>query len=198
MRICFATNNEHKLKEVKQVMKFVGLDILSLQDVHCSEELPETQNTLEGNSLQKAQYVFEKYSIPCFADDTGLEVDALKGAPGVYSARYAGIQKNSNDNIDLLLKNMEMEENRKAHFRTVIALIGVDDTPTLFEGNIHGSILRERKGSSGFGYDPVFVPQGYSKTFAEMTLDEKNKVSHRAIAVSKLERYLKQYLSHPK
>ncbi len=199
MRICFATNNEHKLMEVKQVMQFATLEIVSLQDVHCSEELPETQHTLEGNSLQKAQYVFEKYNIPCFADDTGLEVVALQGAPGVYSARYAGMQKNSNDNIDLLLKNLAKEVNRNARFRTVIALVGMDAAPTFFEGSIGGSILRERKGSSGFGYDPVFVPEGYTKTFAEMTLDEKNKVSHRAIAVSKLEGYLSQYLlSHPK
>lgn len=199
MRICFATNNEHKLKEVKQVMQFAELEIVSLQDVHCREELPETQHTLEGNSLQKAQYVFEKYNIPCFADDTGLEVVALQGAPGVYSARYAGIQKNSNDNIDLLLENMSKEVNRNARFRTVIALVGMNGAPTFFEGSIGGSILKERRGSSGFGYDPVFVPEGYTKTFAEMTLDEKNKVSHRAIAVSKLERYLNQCLpSHPK
>lgn len=199
MRICFATNNEHKLKEVKQALQFATLEIMSLQDVHCSEELPETQNTLEGNSLQKAQFVFEKYNIPCFADDSGLEVVALQGAPGVYSARYAGSQKNSDDNIDLLLKNMDKEVNRKARFRTVIALIGINDAPIFFEGTISGRILGERRGSSGFGYDPVFVPDGYTKTFAEMTLDEKNKVSHRAIAVSKLDGYLNQYfLSHPK
>lgn len=199
MRICFATNNEHKLDEVRHALHSSGLDILSLQDVHCFEELPETHNTLEGNSLQKAQYVFGKYKMPCFADDTGLEVGALNGAPGVYSARYAGNQRSSEDNIDLLLTTLAREENRTARFRTVIALIGLGTDPTLFEGIISGHILTERKGNSGFGYDPVFVPLGYDKTFAEMSLDEKNKVSHRAIAVSKLKSYLNHHLlSHPK
>lgn len=192
MRICFATNNAHKVEEVRRAIHS-GIALLSLQDINCFEELPETQPTLEGNSIQKAQYVFENFRIPCFADDTGLEVASLNGAPGVYSARYAGKHKNSEDNIDLLLKNLSGQTNRDARFRTVIALIGLEEKPVLFEGIIAGTILTERKGSSGFGYDPVFVPQGHTKTFAEMTLDEKNKVSHRAIAVAKLESYLNHY-----
>lgn len=198
MRICFATNNAHKLEEVKMAIH-TGIAIFSLQDIHCFEELPETQHTLEGNALQKAQFIFEKYMIPCFADDTGLEVEVLHGAPGVYSARYAGMHKSSEDNIDLLLSNLIRETNRNARFRTVIALIGIEEQPILFEGNISGTILTERKGSSGFGYDPVFVPHGHSRTFAEMSIDEKNRVSHRAIAVRKLESYLNHYLlSHQK
>lgn len=193
MKICFATNNKHKLEEVKHV---VGqhIQIVSLEEINCYEELPETRNTLEGNSLQKAEHVFKKYNIPCFADDTGLEVEALKGAPGVYSARYGGEQKNSEDNITLLLENLKRETNRKAQFRTVIALLGLANQPVLFEGMIRGHITTERRGSSGFGYDPVFVPQGDNRTFAEMSLDEKNKLSHRAIAVKKLEVYLKSHL----
>ena len=135
MRICFATNNAHKLKEVKMAIHS-GIAIFSLQDIHCFEELPETQNTLEGNALQKAKFVYEKYNIPCFADDTGLEVDILNGAPGVYSARYAGPHRSSEDNIDLLLRNLASEKNRNAQFRTVIALIGIEEKPLLFEGII--------------------------------------------------------------
>lgn len=195
MRICFATNNLHKLEEVRHVVNGQQhLDILSVQEIHCFEELPETRDTLEGNSLQKAEYVSEKYNIPCFADDTGLEVDALRGAPGVYSARYAGEQRNSEDNINLLLENLKEESNREAQFRTVIALIGFENQPLLFEGIVRGQIITERRGVSGFGYDPVFVPHGHNRTFAEMSLEEKNKLSHRAIAMKKLEIYLK---SHP-
>jgi len=198
MRICFATNNEHKLEEVKMAIH-TGIAILSLQDIQCFEELPESQPTLEGNALQKAQYVFEKYAVPCFADDSGLEVDSLQGAPGVYSARYAGLQRSSEDNIDLLLKNMSGQTKRNARFRTVIAVIGIEDLPVLFEGSINGIILTMKKGTSGFGYDPVFVPEGDTRTFAEMSLNEKNKKSHRAIAVKKLESYLNRHLaSHQK
>jgi len=163
-----------------------------LDEINCFEGLPETRDTLEGNSLQKAEYVFEKYDIPCFADDTGLEVEALNGAPGVYSARYAGPQRNSGDNIALLLKNLQSKESRKARFRTVISLVGLEQNAMLFDGIVSGTITDETRGTSGFGYDPVFLPDGYHKTFAEMSLDEKNVLSHRALAVKKLEGYLKK------
>ena len=189
MRLCFASNNKHKLEEIQNVVgrKF---EILSLADIKCNQELPETRNTLEGNSLQKAEYVLQHYNTPCFADDTGLEVEALNGAPGVYSARYAGNHRNTDDNIALLLQNLKNDTNRKAQFRTVITLIGIEAQPVFFEGVIRGEIITEKRGSSGFGYDPVFVPEGHSKTFAEMTLEEKNQLSHRAIAVKKLAEYL--------
>jgi XTP/dITP diphosphohydrolase len=195
MKICFATNNKHKLEEVKHVV-VPPIQIVSLQEINCYEELPEERNTLEGNSLQKAEHVFQKYNIPCFADDTGLEVDTLKGAPGVYSARYAGEHKNSEDNIALLLENLKHQTNREAQFRTIIGLLGLTNEPVLFEGIIRGNIVTEKRGSSGFGYDSVFMPDGHSRTFAEMTLDEKNKFSHRAIAVRKLVSYLKSQLLH--
>lgn len=189
MRLCFASNNKHKLEEIKSVVgrKF---EIVSLADIKCNEELPETRNTLEGNSLQKAEYILQHYNTPCFADDTGLEVEALHGAPGVYSARYAGNHRSNDDNIALLLQNLKSDTNRKAQFRTVITLIGVEAEPVFFEGIICGEIITEKRGSSGFGYDPVFVPEGHSRTFAEMTLEEKNQLSHRAIAVKKLAEYL--------
>ena len=187
--ICFATNNEHKLEEIRAILgsKF---KILSLEEIGCNEELPEERDTLEGNSLQKAEYVFQKYKVACFADDTGLEVEALRGAPGVYSARYAGDQRNSEHNIDLLLKNLEGKGNRKATFRTVITLI----QPSVlhqFEGIVEGSILEDRKGKGGFGYDPVFLPKGFSKTLSEMSMEEKNQISHRARAMEKLVEFLK-------
>jgi XTP/dITP diphosphohydrolase len=188
MQICFATNNKHKLEEVKHLPGY-KFQILSLQEIGCLDELPETQDTLEGNSLQKADFVFNKYNIPCFADDTGLEVEALHGAPGVYSARYAGAQRDSNDNINLLLQNLKGESNRKAQFRTIITLKGFKQD-YFFEGIIKGNITTERKGDSGFGYDPVFVPEGFNITFAEMSMAEKNKLSHRAIAVQKLISFL--------
>jgi XTP/dITP diphosphohydrolase len=188
--LCFATNNQHKLEEV-QLAIGNQFHLISLGDINCKEELPETRDTLEGNSLQKAEYVFEHYGVPCFADDTGLEVESLKGAPGVYSARYAGEQKNSTDNIHLLLKNLSGHTNRKARFRTIITLIGVDPQPVFFEGVINGTIIENPRGKQGFGYDPVFVPDGYTTTFAEMTLAEKNQLSHRGIAVKKLSDYLK-------
>ena len=166
MRLCFASNNKHKLEEIKNV---VGrkIEILSLADIKCNEELPETRNTLEGNSLQKAEYVLQHYNTPCFADDTGLEVEALHGAPGVYSARYAGNHRSNDDNIALLLQNLKNDTNRKAQFRTVITLIGVEAQPVFFEGIIRGEIIAEKRGSSGFGYDPVFIPEGHSRTFAK-------------------------------
>lgn len=190
-KVCFATNNENKVKEVWPLLQPDFL-LLSLAEIGCHEELAETSDTLEGNSLQKANYVFHKYHIPCFADDTGLEVEALHGAPGVYSARYAGPQRNSQDNIDLLLKNMEGIANRKACFRTVITLVGLDAEPIFFEGRVDGMIETSTRGVDGFGYDPVFIPEGRSQTFAEMTLAEKNSLSHRARAVKNLVGYLRK------
>jgi XTP/dITP diphosphohydrolase len=168
------------------------LRILSLHEIGCHEDLPETEKTLEGNSLQKAAYVYNNFHLPCFADDTGLEVEVLNGAPGVFSARYAGEQKNSTDNMNLLLKNLEGKQNRKARFRTVITLIGLNGIQ-YFEGIIDGLILEERRGSGGFGYDPVFQPEGFTKSLAEMTLQEKNLISHRARATQKLVTSLKNY-----
>ena len=194
MKLCFATNNAHKLEEAKDIAS-EGFEIMSLTEINCFEELPETSPTLEGNSLQKAQFVFQKYNVACFADDTGLEVEALHGEPGVFSARYAGEHKNSDDNIDLLLKNLETKSNSKARFRTVITLIGLEEKPIFFEGIVKGSIINERKGTSGFGYDPVFVPEGHTRTYAEMSLSEKSLVSHRAFAVKKLQQYLKNHIT---
>src|SRR5689334_17446502 len=187
-KICFATNNKHKLEEVKHIL--TDFEIISLDELGCFDELEETQPTLEGNSLQKASFIFDHYKTPCFADDTGLEVETLQGAPGVYSARYAGEQKKSEDNINLLLKNLQGQVNRKAQFRTVITVMGLGKTKT-FEGVIKGIITETKKGTDGFGYDPIFQPEGYTKTFAEMTMAEKNKVSHRALAVEKLVAFLK-------
>lgn len=191
LELCFASNNTHKLAEIRLLLE-PDFRILSLDEIGCTEDLAETQNTLEGNSWQKAQYVFDKYKTPCFADDTGLEVEALNQAPGVYSARYAGEQKNSNDNIDLLLKNLKDVKNRKARFRSVITLVGIGDT-RVFEGVVNGIILNEKKGSDGFGYDPLFQPLEYNKTFAEMNMAEKNLISHRARAVEQLIAFLKKY-----
>ncbi len=188
-QIVAATNNQHKLSEIRPLIE-PDFRILSLDEIGCFIDLPETQNTLEGNSLQKASYVFDHFHLPCFADDTGLEVEALDGAPGVYSARYAGEQKNSDDNMALLLKNLSGQKNRKARFRTVITLIGLDGIQN-FEGIINGSILEVRRGTAGFGYDPVFLPDGSSKTMAEMPLREKNLISHRGQAIRKLIDYLK-------
>jgi XTP/dITP diphosphohydrolase len=189
MKLCFASNNANKLAEIRLAVGS-AFEIVSLQDIGCSEELPETQNTLEGNSLQKAMYVHTHYNVPCFADDTGLEVEALAGAPGVYSARYAGEQRNNGDNMALLLKNLEPFENRKARFRTVITLVGLSPLPATFDGIVEGEIINELRGTAGFGYDPIFQPTGYDRTFAEMTTQEKNALSHRAIAVKKLAQYL--------
>lgn len=191
MRLCFATNNKHKLQEVVQAVNKT-FTILSLADLNCFEELPETRDTLEGNSLQKAEYVFNRYRVPCFADDSGLEVEALHRAPGVYSARYAGEHKSDEDNISLLLQNLNGATNRKARFRTVITLMGLQRIQS-FEGSIEGTILSERRGSQGFGYDPVFQPNGFERSFAEMSIEEKNRISHRAIAVQKLIDFLNSY-----
>ncbi len=192
-QIVAATNNQHKLSEIRPLIE-PDFRILSLHEIGCHSELPETEKTLEGNSHQKAAYVYNNFHLPCFADDTGLEVDVLNGAPGVFSARYAGEQKNSEDNISLLLKNLQGMPNRKARFRTVITLIGLNNIQ-YFEGIIEGLILEKRRGSGGFGYDSVFQPEGCIKSMAEMTLREKNLISHRAKATQKLVTYLKNYFN---
>lgn len=184
----FATNNLHKLKEVSAILGD-KIELLSLNDINCHTDIPETADTLEGNALLKAQFVNNNYGINCFADDTGLEVEALNGKPGVYSARYAGETHNSEANMLKLLQDMEGQENRKAQFRTVISLI-LDKTNYQFEGIIKGRIIEEKRGLSGFGYDPIFIPEGYDETFAELGDDIKNKISHRAQAVNKLCKFL--------
>lgn len=189
MKLVFATANQNKAKEIQSLIPD-SIEILSLNDIHCSEEIPETQATIEGNAAQKAFYVFEKYQNNCFADDTGLEIEALGGRPGVLSARYAGDAKNANDNMDKILLEMKEINNRKARFKTVISLV-INGKECQFEGVVQGIILKEKRGNSGFGYDPIFLPDGYDKTFAQMDFDTKNKVSHRAIAVYKLVEYLK-------
>lgn len=189
--ILFATNNRHKIEEVRSIL---GPDfrIPGLSDIGCTEELPETRNTLEGNAEQKARYAFEKFGMPCFADDSGLEVNALNGEPGVRSARYAGLHGNSEENIKRLLKNLEGVADRSARFRTAIALVDNSGGLRLFEGVIMGTILTEKRGTSGFGYDPLFVPEGYALTFAEMSPTMKNNISHRALAINKLVDHLKE------
>lgn len=188
MKLVFATNNLNKIKEVRQLLKN-NFELLNLEDIGCREELPETGNTLEENATQKAKYVFEKYKVDCFADDTGLEIDALNGRPGVFSARYAGEEKNAEKNIEKVLIEMKNYKNRSAYFKTVISLITKDKIYS-FEGKINGLISFEKRGTSGFGYDPIFIPDGGKKSFAEMTLEEKNKISHRAIAIQKLVSFL--------
>lgn len=188
MKLYFATNNIHKLKEVQEVVGD-SFQIESMRSLGINEDIPEDQQTLEGNALQKARFLYDRTGESCFADDTGLEVDALNGAPGVYSARYAGEAKNSLDNMALLLKNMSGIQNRKARFRTVIALI-LDGKEYLFEGVVNGTIAEEPRGTAGFGYDPLFVLDGYSTTFAEMDSEAKNAISHRGRAVEKLAAFL--------
>ncbi|HPX07079.1 MAG TPA: non-canonical purine NTP diphosphatase [Tenuifilaceae bacterium] len=187
-KLVFATNNLHKLQEVKPLLanKF---NLLSLADIGFTEEIPEDFDTLELNASQKAWHIYNRFGIDCFADDTGLEVDALNGAPGVYSARYAGEQKNPQDNIVKLLAELNGVGNRKARFRTVISLV-IGGNETLFEGVVEGVILTEKHGEAGFGYDPIFMPDGYNVSFAQMELDEKNAISHRGRAVSKLVSFL--------
>ncbi|ANW95538.1 non-canonical purine NTP pyrophosphatase [Wenyingzhuangia fucanilytica] len=187
MKIVFATHNNNKLKEVAALLP--NIELLSLTDIGCTEEIPETADTLEGNAKIKANHVTEKYGYPCFADDTGLLVDALNGEPGVYSARYAGEHGNAEKNMDLLLKNLEGTSNRKACFKTIICL-NLNNQQHLFEGICNGNILEKRQGDEGFGYDPIFTPNGYQLSFAEMSLDEKGKISHRGLAVQKLIAFL--------
>ncbi|GAB3827795.1 non-canonical purine NTP diphosphatase [Pontibacter rugosus] len=188
-KLCFATNNKHKIAEVSQMLEG-QYDLLSLQDIGCHTELPEEQDTLEGNSHQKATYVWEHFGVSCFADDTGLEVEALDGAPGVYSARYAGPQRSDSENINKLLQSLQSQENRKARFRTSITLI-LDGKEHQFEGIVTGRIAASWQGDKGFGYDPVFIPDGHDHTFAQMSAEEKNAISHRGRAVQQLVRFLK-------
>lgn len=212
MKIVFATNNQHKLEEIRSILG-PQFEVVSLNDIGCHEDIPETGQTLEENALMKAQYVYDRYHVSCFADDTGLEVEALNGAPGVYSARYAALESvaipsqhtlshDSEANMDRLLRELGNNNNRKARFRTVIALIEKKDVcpcgctsiknVTQFEGIVNGEIIREKRGGEGFGYDPIFQPEGYDKTFAELGNDIKNHISHRARATQKLAEYLKR------
>lgn len=191
MKLVFATNNNNKLAEVKKLVP-ENIQLLNLNDIDCNEEIPETTGTIEGNAKQKAEFVFKKYHVRCFADDTGLEVEALNNEPGVNSAMYAGEQKNAGDNMEKLLKELDGITNRSARFKTVISFCTGSET-LLFEGIINGKIINEKKGKNGFGYDPLFIPDGYDKTFAELPLSVKNKISHRAIAVGKLMQYLHNY-----
>ncbi|MDR0799501.1 MAG: non-canonical purine NTP diphosphatase [Dysgonamonadaceae bacterium] len=184
----FATHNAHKLDEVQEILGN-QIPLLSLQNIDCKEDIPETADTLEGNALLKARYVYENYGYNCFADDTGLEIAALNNAPGVYSARYAGDSKDPKANRDKVLKDLEGADDYSARFRTVIALI-IDGKEHLFEGIIQGTIIREERGTAGFGYDPIFVPEGYDQTFAELGADIKNTISHRAKAIQQLKQFL--------
>lgn len=188
MKICFATNNKKKIEEVRAALG-PDFELVSLQEIGCHEELPETGDTLEHNAFQKARYVKEHYGVDCFADDTGLEVEALDGAPGVYSGRFAGEPRSDERNIDLLLERMNGNTNRKARFRTVVALI-LDEKEYQFEGIAEGEILLHRVGEKGFGYDPVFKVSGYSRSFAELSLEQKNEISHRGKAVKSLIEFL--------
>jgi len=188
--ICFATNNAHKIKEIKDLLED-DYEVVGLKNIGCHEELPETQATLEGNSKQKAAHVWEHYQVNCFADDTGLEVEALSGEPGVYSARYAGPQRDSEGNMQLLLEKMQGQKQREAQFRTVVTLV-LDGVYHQFEGVAKGNIRKQKSGDGGFGYDPIFEPTGYSITFAEMSLEDKNQISHRGIAIRKLVDFLKK------
>jgi XTP/dITP diphosphohydrolase len=191
MFLVFATNNAHKLEEVQAILGD-AFKVLSLHDIQCNEEIEESADSFEGNALLKARYIFENYKMPCFSDDSGLEVEALHNAPGIFSARYAGEQGNHEKNIDKLLLELKNEHNRKARFRTVLCFIDKDGEIKYFNGIINGTITLERHGNKGFGYDPVFMPDGYTMTFAEMSAAEKNNISHRARAVKELLNYLQQ------
>jgi len=188
MKIVFATHNQHKLEEVQKIVPST-IELLSLNDIGCTEEILETANTLEGNAKLKANYVTKTYGYDCFADDTGLEVNALNGAPGVYSARYAGEPANAEANMHKLLTNLLREIDRRAQFRTVIAL-NLNEKQHLFEGICKGEILNAKQGKKGFGYDPIFKPSGYEISFAEMSMEEKGNISHRSRAVEKLVKFL--------
>jgi XTP/dITP diphosphohydrolase len=187
-KLVFATNNKHKLKEVREILGD-SFQVLSLEEIGCLEDIPETADTLEGNALLKAEHVKRHYGYDCFADDTGLEIKALNNAPGVYSARYAGEAKDSKANMRKALAELEGKSDRSARFRTAIVLI-LGEQEYLFEGIVEGEIIESARGTAGFGYDPVFVPRGYSETFAEMGAEIKNKISHRAEAVEKLKHFL--------
>lgn len=187
MNIVFATNNSNKIKEVQALLPS-HIKLVSLDEIGCVEDIPETQDTIEGNAIQKADYIKTYYGLDCFADDTGLEVMALDGAPGVYSARYAGPQRNADDNMNLLLSELASKDNRSARFKTVIAMHFQGEFIT-FEGICEGEITKSKTGTEGFGYDPIFQPKSFEKTFAEISLDEKNRIGHRGKAVSKLVTY---------
>ncbi len=188
MKLVFASNNNNKIKEIQQLLP-ATIQIVSLLDIGCIEDIPETANTIEGNAILKANYVTEKFGLNCFADDSGLEVDALNGAPGVFSARYAGEPKNDDNNTNKLLANLKGETNKKANFKTVICL-NLNGKQHLFTGIINGKIIEEKFGTNGFGYDPIFIADGYSKTFAELTMEEKSSISHRGLAVKQLVGFL--------
>ena len=190
LKLVFATYNQHKLEEVQAML--TNFDIVSLADINCFEDIPETADTLEGNAILKANYVTEKYGLDCFADDTGLEVDALNNEPGVYSARYAGEDNNAEANMAKLLKNLENNPNRNAQFKTAIAL-NIQGKQFIFEGICEGTILTEKRGKSGFGYDPIFMPDGFNTSFAEMEMNEKGNISHRGKAIEKLVTFLNKH-----
>ena len=195
MKLCLATNNAHKVEEL-QALLGEKIQLQTLHEIGCFDDIPETANTFEGNSLQKAMYIWERFQIDCIADDSGLEVDALNGEPGVFSARYAGTPAagdhgNHAKNIEKLLKNLKGIENRAAQFRSVITLL-INGESHFFEGIIRGKITYDRHGEKGFGYDPIFLPEGYDRTFAEMTMEEKNPISHRGLAVAKMIDFLNQ------
>ena len=188
LKLVFATHNKNKLEEVRRLMP-ASVELLSLDDIGCHEDIDETAETIEGNALLKAQYVLENYNTPCFADDSGLEVTALGGAPGVYSARYAGPQRDANDNNRKLLNELEGKQDRSARFKTVIALVS-QNKELLFEGICNGEIIEDPRGDKGFGYDPIFLPDGFDHTFAEMSMEQKGVISHRGLAISKLVEFL--------
>ena len=190
MKLVFATNNLNKLAEVQEMLPH-SIELLSLKDINCFDEIEETALTLKGNATLKANYITQKFGYNCFADDTGLEVNSLEGKPGVYSARFAGEPSNSEKNMQKILSKLENKTNRKAQFRTVICL-NIDENQYLFEGICKGEILRRKQGEKGFGYDPIFKPEGYSTSFAEMSSEEKNEISHRGIAIQKLVQFLKK------
>ena len=190
MKLCFATNNIHKLEEI-QSMLGEQFSLVTLSQIGCNEDIPETRDTISDNSLQKAEYIWNNYHIDCFADDTGLEVAALNGEPGVLSARYAGAQRNADDNMNLLLEKLSDYSDYQAKFKTVITLVQ-DGVYSQFEGIVEGTIISEKRGTYGFGYDPIFIPLGHDRTFAEMTMQEKSTLSHRAIAFNKLVDFLKK------
>ncbi|WP_461640278.1 non-canonical purine NTP diphosphatase [Labilibaculum euxinus] len=191
MKLVFATNNLNKLKELQNLLG-EEIELLSLADINCNDEIPEDHETLEENASQKARYIFNKFNVNCFADDTGLEIESLNNEPGVYSARYAGEERDAKSNMKKVLENLKGVENRKSRFRTVISLL-IDGKEIQFEGIVEGNILEKERGIDGFGYDPIFEPIGYNISFAEMDMTEKNKISHRGLAVRKLVDYL---LSH--
>ncbi|MCI2227909.1 non-canonical purine NTP diphosphatase [Polaribacter sp. MSW13] len=193
MKLVFATNNLNKLAEVQKMLPN-SIELLSLKDIHCFDEIDETETTLEGNAKLKADYITQKFGFNCFADDTGLEVESLNGKPGVYSARFAGEPSNSENNMQKLILKLKNKTNRKAQFRTAIAL-NLKHQKILFEGVCKGEILTEKKGKKGFGYDPIFKPEGFNKSFAEMSSEEKNKISHRGIAIQKLVAFLEKNYS---